>query len=139
MAELKTKPTEASVAQFMSTVDEKRRADAAALLDLMQQATGLAPKLWGPSIVGFGNYHYVYESGHEGDAMLIGFSPRKAALTLYVLNGFPGQGELLEKLGKHKIGKGCLYLNKLDDVHLPTLKKLIAASFKQSQKLHKPK
>lgn len=137
MAELKTKPTDASVAAFIDTVDPKQRADAAALTELMQQATGLDPKLWG-KIVGFGQYHYVYDSGHEGDSMLVGFAPRKAALTLYVLNDFPGQAELLEKLGKHKLGKGCLYINKLDDVHLPTLKKLVAQAYKQAKKNHKP-
>ena len=138
MAELKTKPTEASVAQFLAGVSEKQRADAQTILGLMQQATGEPPKLWG-TIVGFGTHHYVYESGREGDWFLTGFAPRKANLTLYVLNGFPGQDALLEKLGKHKVGKGCLYLNQLDDVHLPTLKKLIAGSVKQARRTHRPK
>jgi hypothetical protein len=87
--------------------------------------------------VGFGDIHLKYESGRELDWFLVGFSPRKANLTLYVLNGFPGQDELLQKLGKCKVGKGCLYINKLDDVHLPTLKKLIAASAKQAKKKDK--
>ena len=139
MAELKTKPTDEGVAEFVAGVEEKRQADCATLLALMEQATGAAPKLWGSSIVGFGDHHYVYESGREGDWFLIGFSPRKANLTLYVLNGFPGQEALLEKLGKHKVGKGCLYINKLGDIHLPTLKKLIAGSVKQAKKTHKPK
>ena len=133
MAEMKTRPTEASVAKFIANVDASRREDCATLLALMQQATGAPPKLWGSSLVGFGDHHYVYESGREGDWFLTGFAPRKANLTLYVLNGFPGQDELLAKLGKHKLGKGCLYLNRLDDVHLPTLKKLIAASVKQAK------
>jgi hypothetical protein len=137
MAELKTKPTNKSVAAFIGTVDRKQRADAAALTELMHQATGQKPRLWG-KIVGFGQYHYVYDSGHEGDTMLVGFAPRKTALTLYVLNGFPGQAGLLEKLGKHKTGKGCLYINKLDDVHLPTLKKVVVQSFKQAKRNHKP-
>lgn len=139
MAENKTKATHASVAQFLAAVSEKQRADAQTVLELMQTASGEPPKLWGGSIVGFGDHHYVYESGREGDWFLTGFSPRKSSLTLYVLNGFPGQDELLEKLGKHKVGKGCLYINKLEDVHLPTLKKLIAASVKQARKTHQPK
>lgn len=136
MAELKTKATDVSVAQFIASTGDSRAADCSTLLDLMQKATGSAPKLWGSSIVGFGDYRYKYASGREGDWFLTGFSPRKANLTLYVLNGFPGQDELLEKLGKHKVGKGCLYINKLEDVHLPTLKKLIAGSVKQAKKSH---
>lgn len=137
MAELKTKATDQSVAKFIASAGESRQADCATLLALMQKATGANPKLWGSSLVGFGDYHYVYASGREGDWFLTGFSPRKANLSLYVLNGFPGQAELLEKLGKHKVGKGCLYLNQLADVHLPTLKKLIAGSVKQAKKTHK--
>ena len=134
MAELKTKPTNESVAKFVSSAGEARQADCSLLLELMEKATGARPKLWGTSIVGFGDSHYTYASGRQGDWFLTGFSPRKANLTLYVLNGFPGQDELLEKLGKHKAGKGCLYINKLEDVHLPTLKKLITASVKQAKK-----
>jgi hypothetical protein len=134
MAELKTKKTEASVETFLSSVDEKHRADAATIAELMQKATGAPPKLWGTSIVGFGDQHYKYASGREGDWFITGFSPRKANLTLYILNGFPGQDELLEKLGKYKHGKGCLYINSLEDVHLPTLKKLIAGSVKHAKK-----
>src|SRR5687768_10073419 len=126
MAELKTKQTDQSVKAFIEAQDESRREDCNTLQALMQKATGAAPKMWGSSLVGFGNQRYKYASGREGDWFLTGFSPRKANLTLYVLNGFPGQTELLEKLGKHKVGKGCLYVNKLDDIHLPTLKKLIA-------------
>ena len=137
MAELKTKATDQSVAKFIASAGESRQADCAMLLALMQKATGAQPKLWGSSLVGFGDYRYVYASGREGDWFLTGFSPRKANLTLYVLNGFPGQAELLERLGKHKVGKGCLYINKLEDVHLPTLKKLIAGSVKQAKKTHK--
>jgi hypothetical protein len=133
MAELKTKPTGQSVAQFIAAQDEQRQEDCRTVAALMEKATGSKPKLWGSSIVGFGDYHYQYASGREGDWFLTGFAPRKANLTLYVLNGFPGQDELLAKLGKHKLGKGCLYLNRLDDVHLPTLKKLIAASVKQAK------
>jgi hypothetical protein len=117
----------------------RKRADAQTILELMQAASGEPPKLWGSSIVGFGTHHYVYASGREGDWFLTGFAPRKANLTLYVLNGFPGQDALLEKLGKYKTGKGCLYINQLEDVHLPTLKKVIAASVKQARKTHQPK
>ncbi len=137
MAELKTQKTDASVDQFLSSMPENRQADCRTLLELMQKAAGAPPKLWGSSLVGFGDYHYTYASGREGDWFLTGFSPRKANLTLYVLNGFPGQEDLLENLGKHKVGKGCLYINKLEDVHLPTLKKLIAGSVKHAKKLHK--
>jgi hypothetical protein len=133
MAELKTKPTGQSVAQFIAAQDEQRREDCATLAALMEKATGAPPKMWG-AIVGFGDYRYKYASGREGDWFLTGFAPRKGNLTLYVLNGFPGQDELLAKLGKHKTGKGCLYLNRLDDIHLPTLKKLITASVKQAKK-----
>ncbi len=137
MAELKTQKTDASVDQFLSSMPENRQGDCRTLLELMQKAAGAPPKLWGSSLVGFGDYHYTYASGREGDWFLTGFSPRKANLTLYVLNGFPGQEDLLENLGKHKVGKGCLYINKLEDVHLPTLKKLIASSVKHAKKLHK--
>jgi uncharacterized protein YdhG (YjbR/CyaY superfamily) len=92
--------------------------------------------MWGSSIVGFGDYHYVYKSGREGDWFIIGFSPRKQNLTLYVMGGFPQHAELLTKLGKHKIGKGCLYINHLRDVHLPTLRKLIAESVKHARKMN---
>ena len=101
MAEMKTRPTDASVAEFIASVDASRREDCATLVAVMQQATGAPPKLWGSSLVGFGDHHYVYESGREGDWFLTGFAPRKDNLTLYVLNGFPGQEALLEKLGKH--------------------------------------
>ncbi len=138
MAELKTKPTGESVSAFIEAVGDKRAEDCSTLVELMEKATGAKPKLWG-KIVGFGDVRYKYASGREGDWFVTGFAPRKANLTLYVLNGFPGQDELLEKLGKHTVGKGCLYINKLDDIHLPTLKKLITASVRQAKKIYTPK
>src|SRR5258708_25776174 len=106
---------------------------------MMSQAAGAEPKAWGSSIRGFGQYHYVYDSGREGDMMLTGFSPRKPALTLYVsLGGSEGREALLEKLGKYKTGKGCLYIKQLADVHTPTLKKLIALGVKEAKKKDQP-
>jgi hypothetical protein len=135
MAELKTKPTASSVESFLKGVaDETKRRDALALAALMQKATKAEPKMWGPSIVGFGSYHYKYASGHEGDSCVVGFSPRKDSLTVYLPLGSDRYGDLLAKLGKHKTGKGCLYIKTLDDVHLPTLEKLIRQSFKDRVK-----
>ena len=117
MAENKTKPTEVSVAVFIEAIaDEGKRADAKALVKLMQTASGEKPKMWGPAIVGFGSIHYTYDSGREGDMPVIAFSPRKAASVLYGLIGFDGAEKLLAKLGKHTTGKGCLYIKKLSDV-----------------------
>ena len=132
MSELKTKPTMQTVSEFlMSTVlDEQRRADCHALVELMQNATGCKPVMWGASIVGFAKYHYRYESGREGDWMVTGFSPRKNDLTLYVMPGFENYAELMTKLGKHKTGKSCLYLKRLADVDVKVLKQLIDASVK---------
>jgi len=108
MAENKTKPTNASVTAFIGAIpDETRRADARALIALMRKATGEKPKMWGPSIVGFGSHHYVYDSGREGDMPLVGFSPRKAATVLYITRGFGGSEALLARLGKHTTGGGC--------------------------------
>ena len=129
MAELKTKVTDASVEDFINSVqNERRRQDGLQLLELYKRVTGLEPKMWGPSIIGFGVYHYKSErSTQEGDWPLAGFSPRKQNLTLYVYpNNFP---ELLAKLGKHSTSVSCLYINKLDDVDLAVLEKLVAASF----------
>src|SRR5690349_729413 len=119
MPENKTRQTEQSVANFLNAIpDEQRRQDCQTLVDLMSKAAGAGPKLWGSSIVGFGQYHYVYASGREGDSMLVGFSPRQPALTLYVGAGSEEQQALLANLGKFKAGKGCLYIKKLEDVHL---------------------
>ncbi len=126
MAELKTKLTEESVTKFLNSIeDDTKRQDCFAITDMMKQATKLEPKMWGTSIIGFGNYHYKYESGHEGDTCLIGFSPRKASITLYLSGIITNHQELLKKLGKHKTGKGCLYINKLGDVDTKILKQLI--------------
>jgi hypothetical protein len=117
MADNKTKPTKLSVAAFIDTLtDPARRADAKSLVKLMQSASGEKPKMWGPSIIGFGSYHYKYESGREGDMPLIGFSPRKAANVLYGLHGSSDSKALLAKRGKHTTGKGCLYIKNLADV-----------------------
>jgi hypothetical protein len=129
MAGLKTQRTDAGVEEFLNSVEhEGKRADSFALLKLMREVTGEEPAMWGPSIVGFGSYHYKYASGREGEWMLVGFSPRKRDLTLYIMDGFDGYQSLLEKLGKHRTGKSCLYINKLEDVDLPTLCELITQS-----------
>lgn len=129
MAELKTKKNDASVDAFLAKIeDPRRKKDCVAVVELMKKATKSEPKMWGTSIVGFGHYHYKYESGREGDWFLTGFSPRKQNLTLYIMPGFKKYGELLGKLGKHKIGKSCLYLNKLEDVDVTVLKTLIENS-----------
>jgi Domain of unknown function (DU1801) len=128
MPENKTKATTASASEFIAAIgDENKRADAKALAKIMQSATGEKPKLWGPSIIGFGSHHYKYESGREGDMPLAGFSPRKAAMVLYGM-GFEGAEKLLGKLGKHTTGKGCLYIKKLADVDRKVLEELVAKS-----------
>ena len=140
MAEPKTKQTDASVADFINAVkDEQTREDCWAVVKLMQEATKAEPKMWGPSIVGFGLYTYKYASGKTGDWPLLGFSPRKQNLTLYVMSGFDGQDELLDKLGKFTCSKACLYIKRLSDLHLPTLKKLMKASIKHTLKTYPPK
>lgn len=127
--ELKTKPTPASVTDFIDSVqNETRRKDAKALLRLMKKVTGEPPKMWGPSIVGFGSYHYKYDSGHEGDMCVAGFSPRSTALVVYLVPGFEKNGALLAKLGKHKHGKSCLYLGKLAGIDMSVLETLILES-----------
>jgi hypothetical protein len=135
MSENKTTPNDQDVAEFLNTIeDERKRKDSFTILELMKQASGMEPKMWGSSIVGFGSYHYKYESGREGDTILAGFSPRKQNLTLYGLGGFEQFDHMLQKLGKHTTGKGCLYIKRLDDVDLPTLKSLIEESFKNKTK-----
>ncbi len=138
MADLKTRKNRASVEKFLASVDnETRREDAFKVLELMEKITGEAPVMWGTAIVGFGSYHYKYASGREGDWMMVGFSPRKQNLAIYIMPGFSAYDELMEKLGKHKTGKSCLYINKLDDVHLPTLRKLVRESFRAMKKKYK--
>jgi hypothetical protein len=134
MAELKTKRNDASVTDFLNGIkDEEKRADSFEILKLMQQATRQEPKMWGSSIIGFGNTHYIYESGREGDWFIIGFSPRKQNLTLYVMGSFNPHVDLLAKLGRHKTGVGCLYINKLQDVDVKVLKELIKQSVKAAK------
>lgn len=129
MAELKTKPGDASVEAFLQSVTPaKRREDAGVLLELMKRVTGEDPVMWGPSIIGFGSYHYKYESGREGDWFVAGFSPRKQALTLYIMSGFPRHEELMKRLGTYTTGKSCLYIKKLEDVDVDVLEELVQAS-----------
>lgn len=135
MAELKTKRNDASVGKFLAGIkDESTREDCNAIMKLMQQATKAEPKMWGASIVGFGSYHYKYESGREGEWFLTGFSPRKQNLTLYIMAGFARYEALMPSLGKYKTGKSCLYIKRLADLHVPTLKKLIQESVKYLSK-----
>jgi hypothetical protein len=131
MADLKTKVTKASATDFIRSIpDERKRKDALVLLRLFKDITQEKPKMWGPSIIGFGTYHYKSErSTQEGDWPLTGFSPRKQNLTLYVMSGFSDQEALLKKLGKHKKSVGCLYINKLEDINLAVLKQIIKKSF----------
>jgi Domain of unknown function (DU1801) len=137
MAENKTKATEASVESYFSSIqDEGRRKDCVALAKLMARATKEQPKMWGTSIVGFGSYHYRYESGREGDSCLTGFSSRKGDISLYLVADFPGQKELLSKLGKHKMGKGCLYIRELSDVDPAVLAQLVAGSAAERKRHH---
>ena len=137
MAEkMKTTLNKASVSKFLAKVkDPQKRADSQAIVRMMQEITGEKPAMWGPSIVGFGSYHYKYASGREGDMPIVGFSPRKESLTLYLMSGFERYDELLRKLGKYKTSKACLYIKRLDDVHVPTLKALIRGSVKVMRKL----
>jgi len=129
MSEPKTRKTNASVEEFLAAVThDKRREDCRAVVEIMREITGEAPVLWGDSLIGFGSYHYTYESGREGDWPLTAVSPRKQSLTLYIMPGFARYEALMAKLGKYKTGKSCLYVNKLEDIHLPTLRRLIAQS-----------
>jgi hypothetical protein len=138
MAELKTKKTKASVTAFINDIEnETRRTDAKKLLTLMKGATGMRGSMWGDSIVGFGSYHYKSErSAQEGDWPLVGFSPRKTSLTLYVMPGFKQYTALLKKLGKHKTSVGCLYINKLADVDTAVLEEIIKGATAEMQKKH---
>ncbi|HVT45757.1 MAG TPA: DUF1801 domain-containing protein [Thermoanaerobaculia bacterium] len=129
MAELKTKATGSSVDEFLAAIpDESRRRDCLTVLEMMKKATKAEPKMWGPSIVGFGSYHYKYESGREGDWFAAGFSPRKKDLTLYIMAGFDRYEDLMSRLGKFKTGKSCLYVRNLGDIDLAVLRELITAS-----------
>ena len=129
MAQNKTQPTKLKVSEFIAGIENKtKRDDCRELMKLMSEITGNRAKMWGTAIVGYGKYHYKYESGREGDFFLTGFSPRKQALSIYIVSGFSNNPELMEKLGKHKTGKSCLYVKKLDDVDRPALAQLIEES-----------
>ncbi|WP_282936255.1 DUF1801 domain-containing protein [Paenibacillus sp. RC67] len=131
MYEQKTKETDRSVIEFIENVENlKKRDDAYKLLETFTETTGYPAKMWGPSIIGFGSYHYKYESGHEGDAPLVGFSPRKASISLYFATGDTERDVLLQKFGKHKSGKACVYINKVSDIDYHVLKALINQSVK---------
>ncbi|MFY9214223.1 MAG: DUF1801 domain-containing protein [Tissierellaceae bacterium] len=140
MYELKTKETDASVIDFIKSVDNpKRREDALKLLDIFTEVSGYEAKMWGPSIIGFGSYHYKYTTGHEGDGPVVGFSPRKAKLSLYLKTGDPENEKILEMLGKHTTGKSCVYVNKLEDIDLEVLKKLIIQTIDYMKKNYEAK
>ena len=139
MAKTKAKTTETtkSVSSFVKSIEDKQRQkDCLAIIGIMEKQTGFDAKMWGPSIIGFGSYHYKYESGHEGDAPLVGFSPRKAEFALYIAN-FDGKEELLKKFGKHKTAKSCVYIKKLEDIDVEVLKKLTTGSVKHYQVKYK--
>ncbi|WP_010676671.1 DUF1801 domain-containing protein [Bacillus timonensis] len=140
MYELKTKENDASVIEFIEKVENlKKKEDAYKLLDIFTEATGYPAKMWGPSIIGFGSYHYKYASGHEGDAPLVGFSPRKAKISLYFATGDSRREELLEKFGKHTTGKACVYINKVADIDVEVLKELINQSIQFLQEMYPSK
>jgi len=127
----KTKQTAISPKDFLASVEHpRRREDGFTLLKFFNRVTGMAPKMWGPTIIGFGRYHYKYDSGREGEYLLTGFSPRKSALSIYVMPGYHNFSAELARLGKHKIGKGCLYINKLDDVDMAVLEEIVSAGLK---------
>jgi hypothetical protein len=137
MADMKTRATDASVDGFLHSIpDDARRQDCLRVLEIMKRVTGDEPKLWGTGMVGFGSYHYRYESGREGDWFVTGFSPRKANLTLYIMAGFDRYAELLERLGTFKTGKSCLYVKKLADVDEAVLTELIAASVEHMRRTY---
>jgi len=135
MAENKTKKTNASVTDFLKSIDNPQmRADAKKVASIMRRVTGKRAKMWGSSIVGYGTYHYKYDSGREGEFMITGYSPRKQALSVYIIPGFSKFGTLMKKLGKYKTGRSCLYIRRLSDVDENVLEKLIEGSVKQMRK-----
>lgn len=135
MADIKTKPTDSSVEAFVKKVpDAQKRADTAAVIELVRQATKTEPKMWGTSIIGFGSYHYKYESGRKGDMPVIGLSPRRQNLVLYIVPGFKEYKTELKKLGPHSTGKSCLYIKRLDDIDIPTLKTIVTKSIAKMKK-----
>jgi len=138
MAKNKTAETAIPVTDFISAFEdnEQKKADSVQLMALMSQWSGFLPNMWGPSIIGFGSYHYVYASGHNGDAPIIGFSPRKAAISLYVFSATPQNMHLLNDLGKYNIAKACIYIHKLSDIHLPALEKICRATIAHIEAHH---
>ena len=135
MAELKTKKNTADVAAFLDGIEnEKRREDCRAVVAMMAEVTGEPPAMWGDSIIGFGSYHYRYPTGREGDWMATGVSPRKQSLTLYIMTGFPRHEALMQKLGRYKTGKSCLYVKKLEDVDTDVLRELVRESYERVSK-----
>ena len=138
MAEQKTKPNDQSVSVFLDKIpDETRRNDCYAVLEMMKRVTKTEPKIWGAGLIGFGSYHYKYESGHEGDSFVTGFAPRKGALTLYITGGVERFPKLLAKLGKHKASKACLHIKKLDEVNLSVLEDLVKESVEHTKATYK--
>ena len=139
MADLKTRPNDQDVEHFLNSIaDARRRQDCLAIAALMREVTGAEPRMWGEKIVGFGSYHYRYASGREGDAPLTGFSPRKENLTLYLSYGLAQDSALLQRLGKHKVGKACLYIKRLDDVDRAALRELVQRSVEQLIRANAP-
>lgn len=137
MSDNKTKPTNQNVEEYLQGVDhDRKREDSFKVLAMMQEITGEEPQMWGSSMIGFGKYHYQYESGREGDLFITGFAPRKQNLTLYIMSGFEEYDNLLSQLGKYKTGKACLYINKLADVNEDVLRKLIAKSVEHMRETH---
>ena len=135
MAELKTKPTNESVTKFLDDIEnDHKRKDSYAIMELMREATGEEPEMWGKSIIGYGRYYYKYASGRDGEWFLVGFSPRVQSLTLYIMSGFDAYDDLLNKLGKYKTGKSCLYVNKLEDVDNAVLRELVETSVEHMKK-----
>lgn len=132
MAETKTRPTEVAVHEYVAQIeDAQKRADSAVLIEMMRRVTGEEPKMWGPSIIGFGRYHYKYASGHEGETCVAGFAPRKAEFSIYLWpEAEPWREKLLARLGKHRMGKGCLYVKRLEQIDIGVLEELVVRSLK---------
>lgn len=132
----KTQVTDVNPADFITGVQpERRRRDAQTLLPFFREVTGFAPRMWGPSIIGYGRYHYVYQTGREGDLLATGFSPRKAGLSIYIMPGYQDYGDILGRLGKHKTGRACLYVNRLDDIDMDVLAELIRAGLRDLDRI----
>lgn len=138
MAKNKTQPTEQSVKSFIDSLDDQQKiADSYSLIELMKEVTGCEPKMWGPSIIGFDQYHYNYESGREGDWLKTGFSPRKREFSIYIMSGFAKHDQLMKKLGNHRTGKSCLYVKKLEDINMDVLRDLVQESIKYVDEKYK--